>query len=415
MAKDGLLFRGLAQIHARTSTPMVAIVSSGSLAAIMVLLLDLGHIVELMLTGIMLAYTLATFYVLVLRYQPDLNEKTEEEVEMEPKVEEHPLDSVPEAGTSNILKTLWFPTSTTPTQKSGQIVYGCAFLLVLLLIILSLILAQWRSQLFSGDPVLTTVAVLLLLLITGVTVIIWRQPQNPSSLHFKAPALPVLPLVSIFVNVYLMMQITSETWTQFGVWNAIGKTHRLSHGKETWVTMYCDKICTLGGFPGSPVVKTLPSNAGSARSIPGSGTKQIIAFSTMSTMLGQYLHQFGQKLVRRKPQFREEPESSETHPPNTLDLVVIGLDNMLGAGIYILIGGVAKYVAGPAIILFLLVAGLTTVLSGLCYVELAAGVERPGTVYFVIYVTMGRLYAFISGWNLLLYLIIGETMGSGEK
>ena len=48
---------------------------------------------------------------------------------MEPKVEEHPLDSVPEAGTSNILKTLWFPTSTTPTQKSGQIVYGCAFLL----------------------------------------------------------------------------------------------------------------------------------------------------------------------------------------------------------------------------------------------------------------------------------------------
>ena len=135
----------------------------------------------------------------------------------------------------------------------------------------------------------------------------------------------------------------------------------------------------------------------------------------MSTMLGQYLCQFGQKLVRRKPQFREEPESSETHPPNTLDLVVIGLDNMLGAGIYILVGGVAKYVAGPAIILFLLVASLTTVLSVLCYVELAAGVERPSTVYFISYVTMGQLYAFITGWNLLLYLIIGEMMGSGEK
>ncbi|XP_061245140.1 cationic amino acid transporter 3-like isoform X3 [Bos javanicus] len=122
MAKDGLLFRGLAQIHAHTSTPIMAIMSSGSLAAIKVLLLDLGHIVELMLTGIVLAYILGTFSVLVLRYQLDLNEKTEEEVEMETKVEEYPLNSVPEAGTSNILKTLWFPTSTTPTWKSGQIV-----------------------------------------------------------------------------------------------------------------------------------------------------------------------------------------------------------------------------------------------------------------------------------------------------
>ena len=65
----------------------------------------------------------------LFRYQPDLNEKAEEEVEMEPEVEEHPLDFVPEAGTSRILKTLWFPASTIPIKKSGQIVYGCASLL----------------------------------------------------------------------------------------------------------------------------------------------------------------------------------------------------------------------------------------------------------------------------------------------
>ena len=58
-------------------------------------------------------------------------------------------------------------------------------LAVLLLIILSLILAQWPSQMFSGDPVLTAVAVLLLLLITGVMVIIWRQPQDPPPLPFR--------------------------------------------------------------------------------------------------------------------------------------------------------------------------------------------------------------------------------------
>ena len=53
----------------------------------------------------------------------------EEETEMECVFEGSPLESEPEAGTSNILKSLWFPTSTTLTQKSVQIVYGCAFLL----------------------------------------------------------------------------------------------------------------------------------------------------------------------------------------------------------------------------------------------------------------------------------------------
>ncbi|XP_055267292.1 cationic amino acid transporter 3-like isoform X2 [Moschus berezovskii] len=219
MAEDGLLFRGLARTHARTKTPIMATVSSGILAGIMALLFEFSNLVDLMSIGHLLVYSLVAFFVLVLRYQPDWNlsknEKTEDKIQMKPLVKEIPLESEPEAGTSK-------PISTTPTQKSAQIGYGCAFLLGLLLTLLSLVLAQWPSQVFSGDPGLTTVAVLLLLLITGVTVIIWRQPQDPSPLPFRVPALPVLPLVSIFVNVYLMMQTTSGTWALFGLWNAIG-------------------------------------------------------------------------------------------------------------------------------------------------------------------------------------------------
>ena len=48
---------------------------------------------------------------------------------MKSEVEGSLLDYRPEARTSNILKSLWFPTSTIPTWKSGQIVYGCASLL----------------------------------------------------------------------------------------------------------------------------------------------------------------------------------------------------------------------------------------------------------------------------------------------
>ncbi|XDC82531.1 hypothetical protein R6Z07F_013704 [Ovis aries] len=225
MADDRLLFQGLAQIHPRTRTPIMAILASGTLAGLMALLFKYTDLLELLAGGTLLIYSLVAFSVLVLRYQPDQNssknENTEEEIEVSVP-DEHQLDSEPEARNSNILKSLWFPISTIPTRKSGQIVYGCASLLVLLLTILSLVLARWSSQVFSGDPVLTTVAVLLLLLITGVTVIIWRQPQSPTHLYFKVPALPVLPLVSIFLNIYLMVQMTSGAWAQFGIWMVIG-------------------------------------------------------------------------------------------------------------------------------------------------------------------------------------------------
>ncbi|XP_017900982.1 PREDICTED: cationic amino acid transporter 3-like [Capra hircus] len=226
MAEDGLLFRGLARVYGHTKIPVVAIMSSGSLAGSWHYSLSSATLQTSWQLRPCLLTPMVSFSVLVLRYQPGQNlsksEKTEEETEMELVPVGSPLDSVPEAGTSNILKSLWFPTSTTPTRKSGQIVYGCAFLLVLLLSILSLVLAQWPRRVFSGDPALTTVAVLLLLLITGVTAIIWRQPQSPRPLTFRVPALPVLPLVSIFVNLYLMMQMTSGAWILFGIWNAIG-------------------------------------------------------------------------------------------------------------------------------------------------------------------------------------------------
>uniref|UniRef100_A0A8C6DZC5 Cationic amino acid transporter C-terminal domain-containing protein n=1 Tax=Moschus moschiferus TaxID=68415 RepID=A0A8C6DZC5_MOSMO len=232
MAAHGLLFQVLARIHTRTGTPIMAISAFGTLTGLMASLLRILYLVRLVSAGILPACTLVAVSVLVLRYQPDQilskKEKTEEGNEISDH-EASPSEPVPEAGPLRILKSLWFPTSNIPTRISGQIVYGCASLLVLLLTLLSLVLAQWPSQVFSGDPGLTTVAVLLLLLITGVTAIIWRQPQSPTALHFRVPALPVLPLVSIFVNIYLMMQITSETWILFGIWIAIGSVIYLGY------------------------------------------------------------------------------------------------------------------------------------------------------------------------------------------
>lgn len=55
----------------------------------------------------------------------------------------------------------------------------------LLLSVLCLVLAQWSIPLLSGDPVCIAVVVLLLMLIAGITGVIWRQPQSSAELHFK--------------------------------------------------------------------------------------------------------------------------------------------------------------------------------------------------------------------------------------
>ncbi|XP_040907114.1 cationic amino acid transporter 3a [Toxotes jaculatrix] len=236
MAEDGLLFRVLSRINTRTKTPLLATIASGVVAALMAFLFDLAALVDLMSIGTLLAYSLVAICVLILRYQPGTltsSSQTEKLVELVGGEKEavSGVDSSDEYGTEMenrplretfTAKLLFCPSGKNPTQTSGNIVYATTAIVSVFITILCVILANFLQELLAGHAEVVVPCVILTLLCAVCFIIIWRQPESKEALNFKVPLLPWLPLFSVFVNIYLMMQLDIGTWCRFAVWMLIG-------------------------------------------------------------------------------------------------------------------------------------------------------------------------------------------------
>lgn len=293
MGSDGVIFSFFTRVNERTGTPIISCIFSGLITGILALILDLVSLVEMLSIGTLLAYTIVSLCVLLLRYKPGSlritaagvdsrrasmtsNSDTENidaqkdrsgtaegrdsrvdsvnvdgemntgiSGEQSTKIETEELDN---CTTSDKLPLLHDskespPTNPTdtwvskfsrhllgerldePTEETYCVVKVAVALFVVLCIALEGCIIWGEHGLTSKDPFMIILFVFLLVSLLLVVEVIGRQPQSKNELPFKAPLLPVTPLLAIFVNMYLILMLSHLTWIRFGVWMTIGKNY----------------------------------------------------------------------------------------------------------------------------------------------------------------------------------------------
>ncbi|QXE34171.1 amino acid permease [Streptomyces sp. GMY02] len=116
---------------------------------------------------------------------------------------------------------------------------------------------------------------------------------------------------------------------------------------------------------------------------------------------------FRTKGVEQSIRDTEDPEFALRKSLSALDLTVFGVGVIIGTGIFVLTGVVARENAGPATALAFVVSGVVCGLAALCYAEFASTVPVAGSAYTFAYASLGELPAWIIGWDLVLELALG--------
>jgi basic amino acid/polyamine antiporter, APA family len=91
-----------------------------------------------------------------------------------------------------------------------------------------------------------------------------------------------------------------------------------------------------------------------------------------------------------------------------MDLTLLGIGAIIGTGIFVLTGTAAANQAGPGIVLSYVLAGLACGFAALCYAEFAAMIPISGSAYTYAYATLGEIFAWMIGWDLILEYAVGS-------
>ncbi|XP_018565597.1 cationic amino acid transporter 3 [Anoplophora glabripennis] len=229
MSSDGIIFKPLSKVNAWTKTPLLATIVSGLLSGIMAALFDLDQLIDMMSIGTLLAYTIVSVCVLILRYQVDENSEY-------PGLQQKEAEKTVEQTLYEIFKNIFnlnnnkYPNSTTSHIVNWSITLFSVFTAIFCAFVIYCQLAIFTEPFYLAGFIISLVAMVVLL------VVMIRQPVSDVKLSFKVPLVPIIPCLSVVFNLYLMLELDVYTWIRFIVWLIIGFLiyffYGLSHSEE---------------------------------------------------------------------------------------------------------------------------------------------------------------------------------------
>ena len=119
---------------------------------------------------------------------------------------------------------------------------------------------------------------------------------------------------------------------------------------------------------------------------------------------------FRKKTIERTVSETKESGRNLKRSISALELALMGVAVAVGAGIFSVGGQVVAFHAGPAAVVSFLIAGVVCALAVMCYAEFAAMAPAAGSAYSYTYMTMGEIFAWIIGWDLILEMLFSSAV-----
>ncbi|XP_017112577.1 cationic amino acid transporter 2 isoform X2 [Drosophila elegans] len=225
MAQDGLLFKFLGKVSPRFRVPVTGSIVAALFTAAIAGLFDLAQLVSLLSIGTLLAYSVVAISIMLLRYMDYCDvEESQGQRDRVRASETTSLTSSSERFTFGSVCTQLFNVHRIqePNAISSRIVGVLATLFCLLSLGIGVLVMQAHSLIVSKEIWALTLLCILILLVFLVILLICLQPREARRRLFRVPFVPIVPAISIFINIYLMLQLDSWTWIRFGVWMIVG-------------------------------------------------------------------------------------------------------------------------------------------------------------------------------------------------